>query len=185
MRTVAMIAVFVLVAGMFCGCGKTGSQTAKPASAKAAQWPADACAPLTEEDLVGFIKVLPAFSAALKDAKWVPAQTKEGDSPTAGLTSFVESMNVEGVDAALKKAGSSWSTLKPILYKVFAATAALSVDAAAPMMEQAKSDTSAVVKKNLEQFNQFKAACSQIPDANKQLLNKHQQELQALQSLGR
>ena len=160
MRTVALIATFVVLAGVFCG-GKTGSLAAKPAAVK---WPTEATATLTEDEMVQFVKVLPAFSLALKAGNWTPAPPKEGDGPVASLTNFVESMNVPGLDDSLKKAGSSWSVLRPTLYKVFAASAA---------------------KKGVKDYEAFKAACAGISDANKQTVAKHQQDLQALQTLGR
>jgi hypothetical protein len=185
MRTVALIAVFVVVAGVFCGGGKPGSQTAKPTTA-AVKWPVEATGSLTEDELAQFVKVLPALSAALKAGNWAPTPPKEGDGPVASLTNFVEGMNVPGLEEALKAAGSSWGVLRPTLYKVFAASAALSVDAASPeMIAMMKKDTSAAAKKSAQEYDTFKAACSQIPEANKQTVAKHQQELQALQTLGR
>ncbi len=182
MKTVALIAVFVVLAGVFCG-GKTGPQAARPAAVK---WPTDATATLTEDEMVQFVKVLPAFSVALKAGSWAPTPPKEGDGPVASLTNFVESMNVPGLEDSLKKAGLSWSTLRPTLYKVFSASAALSIDAASPeMIAQMKKDTSAAAKKGVKDYEAFKSACSQIPDANKQMVKKHQMELQALQTLGR
>jgi hypothetical protein len=184
MRTVALIAVFVVLAGVFCGGGKAGSQANKPAPTT--KWPAEASGTLTEDDMVQFVKVLPAFSAALKAGNWTPKPPREGAGPVESLTNFVESMNVLGVDDSLKKAGSSWGALRPTLYKVFSASAALSVDAASPeMIAQMKKDTSAAAKKGVRDYEAYKAACSQIPEANKQMVAKHQQDLQALQTLGR
>jgi hypothetical protein len=183
MRTVALIAVFVVLAGVFCG-GKTGSQANKPAAA--VKWPAEATGALTEDDMTQFVKVMPAFSAALKAGNWQPTPPKEGDGPVVSLTNFVESMNVPGIEDSLKKAGSSWGALRPTLYKVFAASAALSIDAASPeMIAEMKKDTSAAAKKGVKDYEAFKSACSQIPDANKQMVSKHQQELVVLQTLGR
>jgi len=181
MRTVALITVFVVLAGVFCG-GKTGSQT----PAVVAKWPAEATGTLTEDELAQFVKVLPAFSAALKAANWTPTAPKEGDGPAASLTAFVEGMNVAGLDESLKTTGARWGTLRPTLYKVVTAMTALSVDGAPPeMIAQMKKDTSAAAKKGLKDFEAVKAACSQIPEANKQLVKSHQPELQALQTLGR
>jgi hypothetical protein len=53
MRTVALIAVFVVLAGVFCG-GKTGSQANKPA-ATAAKWPTEATRALTEDAMAQFV----------------------------------------------------------------------------------------------------------------------------------
>jgi hypothetical protein len=180
-KLMTLTMAFVVLAGVFCG-GKTGSQ----APATVEKFPVEATSALTDEAIVQFVKVLPAFSAALKAGSWTPAQPKEGDSPVNALTSFVEGMNVPGVDDSLKKVGSSWSALRPTLYKVFAASAALSIDAASPQaIEQMKKDTSAAAKKAAKYYETFKAACSRVPAGNKQTLTRHQQELQLLQTLGR
>jgi hypothetical protein len=183
MRTVALIAVFVVLAGVFCG-GKTGSQANKPA-ATAAKWPAEATARLTEDEMAQFIKVLPTFSAALKVGNWTPAQPNGVDNPVIYLTNLVEGMNVPGVDDSLKAFGG-WAKLRPTLYKVFAAMSALQIDAAPPeAIAQLKKVTSAAAKRSLKGYETYKAACTQIPTANKQVLSNHQQELQGLQTLGR
>lgn len=181
MRAVALLAVFVVLVGVFCG-GNTDSQP----PAASAKWPAEACGVLTDDEVVSLVEVLPTFSAALKAGNWSPTPPKETDGPVGSLTPFVEGMNVPGVEESLKTAGSSWNTLKATLYKVFAASAALSVDAAPPdMIEQMRKDTSAAAKKSVKDFDTFKAACVQIPEANRQVVANHQQELQALQTLGR
>ena len=183
MRRAALVTVFVILAGVFCG-GKTGSQANKPA-ATAVKWPAEATGALTEDEMGQFVKALPAFSAALKAGNWTPAQPKEGDGPVAYLTSIIEGMNAPGVDDSLKAFGG-WVKLRPTLYKVFATMSALQVDEAPPeAIEQLKKDTSAAAKRSLRNYEAVKAACSQIPDANKQIVAKHQQELQALNTLGR
>jgi hypothetical protein len=179
MKKVALFVTFVVLAGVFCG-GKTTPQ----APAAAAKWPAEATSTLTEDDMAQFIKVLPALSAALKAANWTPVPPKEGDGPVASLTGFVEGMNVAGVDAALKDAGG-WTKTRQTLYKLFAASAAISIDGVRPeMIEQMKSDTSAAAKKGLKDYEAFKAACAKIPAENKLVVTNHQMELQALQTLG-
>ena len=183
MRKATLFTMFVVLAGVFCG-GKTGSQANKPA-ASAAKWPAEATDPLTEDELAQFVIALPAFSAALKAANWTPVLPQDSGGPVATLTSYVEQMNVPGLEEALKPAGSSWGAVRPTLYKVFAALAALNIDAAPPeMVAQMRADTSAGAKKSLEDYEAVKAACSQIPEANQQMVTSHKQELQALQTLG-
>jgi hypothetical protein len=180
MRTVAFLAVFVVLAGMFCG-GKTNSQP----PAASARWPVEACGVLTDDEVVNFVKVLPTLSAALKAGNWSPTVPNEADGPVATLAPFVEGMNVPGVGESLKTAGTDWNAVKTTLLKVFAATAALSIDGAPPeMIEQMKKDTSAAAKKSYKDFESVKAACVQVPEANKQVVADHQQELQALQTLG-
>jgi hypothetical protein len=183
MRKAALVAVFVILAGVFCG-GKTGSQANKPA-ATAVNWPAEATGALSEDEMVNFVKELPTFSAALKAGNWMPEQPKEGDGPVAYLTSLIDGMNASGVDDSLKAFGG-WAKLRPTLYKVFATMSALQVDAAPQeAINQLRKDTSAAAKRSLRNYEAVKAACSQIPAANKQIVAKHQQELQALNTLGR
>ena len=179
MKKVALFAMFIVLAGVFCG-GKTTPQ----APAAAVKWPAEATGTLTEEDMTQFVKALPTFSAALKAAGWEPTAPKEGDGPVASLTNFVEGMKLPGVDESLKAYGG-WAKVRPTLYKLFAASAALSIDGVMPeMIEQMKADTSAAAKKGLKDYEAFKAACAQIPAENKVVVTNHQMELQALQTLG-
>jgi hypothetical protein len=171
---------FVILAGVFCG-GKTGSQTSSTASVK---WPKEALNPLTEAELGQFIKALPALNGALKAVKWENA-SKESDSPMSTLTILVEGMKVAGVDDSLKPYGG-WGKIRPILYMVYAATAALVIDRVSPeMIARTRQDTSAGARKSMQNYDFFKAACTQVPEANKQLVAKYQEQLQPLGSLGR
>jgi hypothetical protein len=172
----------VVLAGVFCG-GKPGSQTNPPAAAE--KWPKEATATLTEDELAQLVNVLPAFSAALKAARWTPTPLKENEGPAASLAPFVEGMNVPGMEESLKTAGSGWGALRPTLYKVYAASAALAVDAAPPeMIERMKKDTSAAARKALKGYESARSDMAQIPEANKQVMSKHRQELQMLRTLG-
>lgn len=181
MRSVALITVFVVLAGVFCG-GKTGSQ----APTVTAKFAPEATGTLSEDAVVQLVKVLPTFGAALKAGNWAPKQPTQDEGPIAALTGFVESMNIPGVDDSLKKAGSSWADLRPTLYKVYAALGALNIDAhATEMIARMKQDTSAAAKKALKDYTAFQAACSQIPVANKQIVTKHEQDLLPLRTIGR
>ena len=181
MRAVALFAVFMVLAGTFCG-GKSGPQP--PAVSE--KWPAEACGVLTDDEVIQLVEVLPKLSAALKASNWLPTPPREAKGPVGSLAPFVEGMNVPGVEESLKTAGSSWAVTKTALYKVLAASAALSVDAAPPeMIEQMRKDTSAAAKKGIKDFESVKAACTQIPAENKQVVSNHHQELQILQTLGR
>jgi len=149
------------------------------------KWPAEVTDALTEDAMVQFVKALPTFSAALKAGNWTPTRPEEDDGPVVYLTNLVEGMNLPGVDDSLKALGG-WAKLRPTLYKVFAAMTALQVDAAPPeAVEQMKKDTSAAARQYYRSYEAAKAAFSQIPEANKQVVAEHQQELQALQTLGR
>ena len=63
MRTIALIASFVALAGLSCA-GNMHRQT----STTTAKWPKEALAPLTRDELAQLIKALPALNKALKAA---------------------------------------------------------------------------------------------------------------------
>jgi hypothetical protein len=139
---------------------------------------------LTEAELGQFIKVLPALNGALKAVKWENA-SKESDSPMSTLTILVEGMKVPGINDSLKPYGG-WAKMRPTLYKVFASTASLVIDRASPqMIERLMQDTSVAAKKSVKGYEFLKPACTQVPEANKQLVAKYQDQLQPLGSLGR
>lgn len=180
MRTATLVTMLVALAGVFCA-----GNTRQPASAAKVKWPTEALDTLTEDELVQLVKALPALRAALKAASWSnPATIKEGESQINTLTALVESMKIPGVVDSLKAFGG-WAKLRPTLYRVFAATAALVIDRTSPeMIERLKQDTTATGKRSLADYEFFKGACTQIPEANKQLVARYQEQLQPLGSLG-
>lgn len=180
MRTV-FIAVLVVLAGVVCG-GKSSRQ--KPAAV--VMFPAVACSTLTEPEVTQFSKVLPTFHAALKAAHWQPAPQRTDGGPVDALATLVEGMNVPGVEESLKAAGSDWGTFRATLYKVFAASAALSVGALdSERAEQMKLDTTQSGKRTFASYQAIKGACSALPAANMEVVRNHQQDLQELGTLGR
>jgi len=115
---------------------------------------------------------------------WTPGVPKKGGSQINTLNALVESMKVPVVVESLKAVGG-WAKLRPTLYRVFAATAALVIDRTSPeMLERLKQDTTATGKRSLADYEFFKGACTQIPEANKQLVARYQEQLQPLGSLG-
>ncbi|MBM3330926.1 hypothetical protein FJY68_03630 [candidate division WOR-3 bacterium] len=180
MRTLTLVAIFVVLAGAFCA-GNSDQRTSPMTSTK---WPKEALSPLSEDELVQFVKALPALSGALKAGKWETKPQREGTSPLSTLTDLVEGMKVAGINESLKPFGG-WARIRPTLYKVFAATAALVIDRASPeFVEGMKQDTTAGGRRSLQDFEFFKSACTQVPEANKQLVTRFQEQLQPLGSLG-
>ena len=181
MRIAALITTtLVVLTGLFC----TGN-TRQPASASAVKWPTEATDTLTEEELVQLVEALPTLRAALKAVSWKPGVPKKGGSQINTLNALVESMKVPVVVESLKAVGG-WAKLRPTLYKVFAATAALVIDRASPeQIARMRSDTTTAGRQSLADYEFFKVACTQIPEGNKQLVAKYNEQLQPLGSLGR
>ena len=181
MRWLTLTTAFVVFAGVFCS-GKANTQTSSTASAK---WPREALSPLSEEELTQFVKALPALKGALRAAKWETKPPKQGASRLSILTDLVEGLKVQGMTDSLKPYGG-WAKIRPTLYKVFAASAALVIDRASPqMIERMKLDTSTAARRSMQDYDFFKAACTQVPDANKRIVAEYEEQLQPLGSLGR
>ena len=189
MRTIALITSFVALAGLSCA-GSTQRRT----STTTVKWPKEALAPLTQDDLAQLIKALPALNRALKAAKWrSPNAVALGDTvkereieedQLGTLTKLVESYKVPGINDSLRPYGG-WAKIRPTLYKVYAATAALAIDRTPPeRVASLQSDTTLRGRTTLKSYEFFKNACVQIPEANKKLVLQHVDDLQPLGSLG-
>jgi hypothetical protein len=177
----ACIAVLAVLTGVVC-VGKSGR--GKPAAVAA--FPAVACSTLTEAEVAQFSKLLPTFDAALKAANWKPVPPKPGTGPVNALAALVEGMDVPGVGESLKAAGSDWGAFRATLYKVFAASAALSVGAVdSERVAQMKQDTTEAGRRAFGNYRAASQACSALPAANIQIVRDHQQDLRALRTVGR
>ncbi len=182
MKVVAVVlAVFAIVAGVVCG-----SKGSAPKPAAVANFPAVACSTLADTEVTQLLKDMPSLRAALRAASWRPTAPKEGESPVSALAVLVEGMNVPGVDDSLKKAGSDWGSARKALYKIFAASAALSVQGVGPEgIAQLKRDTSQAGKDLYLRFQAMQGACATVPPGNMALVRNYQQQLAVLDSLGR
>jgi hypothetical protein len=180
-KTRTLMVALAVFAGTFCS-RKTETQTSASAPAK---WPKEALAPLTDSEVSQLAKALPALNGALKAANWETKPQAPGTSPLSTLTDLVEGMNVAGVNESLKEYGG-WAKIRPILYRVYAASAALVIDRSSPeMIKRMKEDTSAAARQSMKDYDFFKAACAQVPEANKKMVTMYEGQLQPLGSLGR
>ncbi len=181
MRIRALIIALLVLAAVSC-TRKSDSETA---SATNARWPKEALSPLNEGDLDQLVKALPALNGALRAANWDTKPQRPGTNPLSTLTDLVEGMNVAGVDESLRPYGG-WAKIRPTLYKVYAASAALVIDRASPeLIARMKQDTSEGAKKSMKDYDFFKAVCAQVPEANKKMVARYEGQLQPLGSLGR
>ncbi len=189
MRTIALITSFAALAGLFCA-----GNTPRPTSTMPAKWPKEALQTLTQDEVAQLVKALPSLNRALKAAKWSsPNAVGPGDSAKAAeiekdqlgtLTKLVESYRVPGINDSLKPFGG-WAKIRPTLYKVYSATAAISIDRTPPeRIAGLQRDTTLRGRNTLKDYEFFKNACKQIPETNKQLVAQHVDDLQLLGSLG-
>ncbi len=184
MKLLTLLAAFLLVGGVFCGGTETPEQpTTEQPGFKAEDFPAEAFAELTEAEMGKLIKALPAVSEVLDAAGYDPEEPEEGDL-AGGLMTAIEGVGkVAGVEAALKKAGMNWPEFRVATYKVMVAMVAFGVDMAMAMAEELGGD-SPEVKEGMKELEAAKAFTSKVPQANKDMVFAHMDELEALELFG-
>ncbi len=184
--TLSLLVAFVLVAGTFCGGGK--SEATKPDAAKPAEqavaaanvpagWPAEAFAALTKAEVDAYGKALPAVAAALKAGGFKPVESSPADL-VADMGATIEAMKgVAGVEAALKAGNMTWDAFRVTTYKVLAANNATVIGMAEAMvkdMQGAEGDAArAAVAK-------AKTVFEQVPKANKDMIFTAMDQLKPL-----
>jgi hypothetical protein len=182
MRTVALLAVFALVAGIY--CGGTATPKAEAPKTAAAQLPAEAYQPLDSAQIAQLVVAAPGVAEALKAANYSPMPT-EGEAIESFLPKMVDGMKpIAGVEDALKKVNVTWDAFRATFLKVTAASAAIGVDATASMAAEMAKDTSAGAKKAMKDFESLKATLASVPAANKDIVKKFEKDLSQLPLFG-
>lgn len=179
MKVLKLVAVFALVAGIFCGGQQQAENTPAETPATAGTLPAVAFEQITEPEMQTFVAALPEVGAALKAAGYAPEE-KEGEEVADALARVVSGMEkVEGVEAALAKTGTNWAEFSPTMYKVMAASAAIGLDMAVAMAEGLPEDTEEgkAMKAELEKAKVF---CGQVPKENREVVIQNMDKLEAL-----
>jgi hypothetical protein len=180
-KTLVLFAALLLVAGTFCGGKKS-----EPKPAAVVDLPAEAVAPLTDDAVAACVKALPGVGAALRAASFTPPQPAEDAQIANVITGFVDAMKpVAGVEDALKTAGTTWGDFRGTMLKIAAAQAAMSAEMLSGMLEEMKKDTTAEAKKSVAQIEALKNACAKVPQENKDMIQKHAKELEALKELAK
>ena len=184
MRALKLMAVFALVFGVFCGGGEEPAQpTEQPTTpAEGGAMAAVAFEPLTEGEMEVFVKALPGVAKAIEAAEYKTEEI-EGEEIEAALARTMAGIKtVAGVEEACKAAGTNWEAFGGTMNKVMAATAAISLDMAAAMVEglAGEGEENAEMKAELEKA---KAFTSKVPEANKQMVIQHMDDLDGLEAI--
>ncbi|MBN2464491.1 hypothetical protein JXD38_02550 [candidate division WOR-3 bacterium] len=180
MKPATSLALFALLVGAGCGARQSPQEPTE-----ITEFPAVACSTLTDSEVARLVEILPTLRSALQAASWSPTLRKPGENAVAALSNLVEGMNVPGIDDSLRPAGSDWPSVRRMLYKVYAASAASGVWAIGPKLaEQWKQDTTRDGRWTYKSYVEMKGACAAVPKWNVMVLNNHRAELAGLDSLG-
>lgn len=180
MRALKLMAVFALVAGIFCGGGEQPAQPAEQPAAPPAE--GGMFAALTEAEMGSFTKALPGVAKAIEAAEY-KSEEMEGEDVEAALVRTVAGMRgVAGVEEALAAAGTNWDAFSNSMHKVMAATAAIGIEMAAAMAEgmEAEGEEAEAMAAELDKAKEFAA---KVPQANKEMVIQHMDELDAMEAI--
>jgi hypothetical protein len=181
----SLVAVFAVVAGVFCtGGAKTEApKTEKPAvTANVPEgWPAEAFAALTKGEVETYVKVLPGVVAALKKASFKPVESEPTDL-VKDMSATIEAMKpVAGVEDALKAGNMTWDAFRVTTFKVMATSNSMALGMVEAMVQDT---TSAEAKAMKEMIAKAKVVFEQVPKANQEIFFANLDQLKALDELG-
>ena len=184
MRALSIMAAFLLLMGAFCGPVEEKADlpdTGPPP--KAEGFPAFAFGEITEPEMVQFVKVLPAVGEQLETAGYKANEMEQGEVADA-LAAMIEDMgSVKGIADVCKTAGMEWKDFRETMYRVMAATAAIGIDMAAAMQAEMGGDTEEAKEMAVE-LEKAKLFSVKVPQANKDMVMAHMDELEAIGNLG-
>jgi len=156
-------------------CGK------KPAPKSVAGLPAEAFAPLTEDDVARFTRALPAVVEYLSwHGKASGEKLRARDDAAKVLAATIEWVpKAEGIDSVFAANGVDWPFFRAMLYRV--AVCAWTVGLG-QTEEQSRSmiraqPTSAMAGAMRARLKQMKEIAAAVPASNMEMFNRHYQDL--------
>lgn len=166
-----------IVALMLIGlaCGK------KPAPKSVDGLPAEAFAPLTEDDVARFTRALPAVVGYLSwHGKASGEKLRARDDAARVLSATIEWVpKTKGIDSVFAANGVDWPFFRAMLYRV--AVCAWSVGLGQTEEESRRllraQPTSAMAGAMRKRLRQMKEIAAAVPDANMETFKRHYQDL--------
>lgn len=157
-------------------CG--GKKTAPKAVAGV---PAEAFAPLTEDDVARFARALPAVVAHVS---WHGASKGEGlrarDDAAKVLAATIEWVpEVEGVDSVFAANGVDWPFFRAMLYRLAVCAWAVGMEQTGEQAKRAirSQTTNAMASAIRKRLRQMKDIAAAVPAANLEVFDRHYREL--------
>jgi hypothetical protein len=175
MNTLSRVAVAaVVLACLACG----GKRTAAKAVASV---PAEAFAPLTEDDVARFVRALPAV---VEHVNWRRTPRDEElrvrDDAAKVLAATIEWLPaVEGIDSVFAANGVDWPFFRAMLYRLAVCAWSVGMD---QTEEQSKrlirsQPTGAIAHAMRKRLRQMREIAAAVPAANLEVFHRHYREL--------
>jgi hypothetical protein len=186
-RTSAIGAALVLVAGMFCGGTDSPAAAETPArplsyaeKLTAAGYPAQAFDAITKAEMDEYVKAMPGVGQAFKTAGYKSTNT---ENIVADMAATIEGMkDVPGVTAACEQAGTTWDRFRLTTYKVMSTTAAMAMGLAQSMAEGMAGDDEES-RAALVEIRKAKAFYDGVPAENQTTIIEYVEQLEPLDYL--
>jgi hypothetical protein len=176
-----MFAVTV-VALFSSACG--GKKTAPKAVAGV---PAEAFAPLTEDDVARFVKALPAVVEYLS---WRGNASGEGlhardDAAKLLATNIEPIQKTEGIDSVLAANGADWPFFRAMLYRLSACAWEVGLEGGDEQEQRLirSQPTKAMASAQRNRLKQMKDIAAAVPAANVEVFKRHYRELRSFMSI--
>lgn len=174
----AVVAGFALLC-LACG----GRRAPKPV----AGLPAEAFAPLTEDDVARFARVLPALAEYLDwHGSGSSEKVKVRDDMAKVLAAGVEWIpKTAGVDSVLAANGVDWPFIRAMLYRLSVCAWAVGIESGEEerqrmIRSQTTRAMASALRKRLSQMKEIVAA---VPPANVEVFKRHYRELEGFFSI--
>lgn len=187
MKMLPVAAALLLMLGAFCGPveDKAEMPPAGTETTQAGDFSAIAFREIAQPEMDRFLQVLPKVSEQLNAEGFKPKEIGEQEVGAA-LASMIDDMGtVSGVADACKQAGMEWKDFRETMIRTMAATAGIGIDMAAAMAAEMGPDTTtAEGREILAELEKAKGFSAQVPQANKDMVMKHMDQLEALSGFG-
>ncbi len=166
-------------------CLVCGGKKAAPKSV--AGVPAEAFAPLTEDDVARFARALPAVVEYLS---WRGNASGEGlrarDDATKVLIANIEPIQkTEGIDSVLAANGTDWPFFRAMLYRLSACAWEVGLEGGDERERRLirSQPTKAMASVQRSRLKQMKEIVAAVPAANVEVFKRHYRELRSFMSI--
>lgn len=174
---VRLLAFAVTVVALFSSaCG--GKKTVPKA---VAGMPAEAFAPLTEDDVARFARALPAV---VEHLSWHGGSSGDGlrvrDDAAKVLAAAIEWVpKTEGIDSVFAANGVDWPFFRAMLYRLAVCAWAVGMEQTEEQAKRAirSQTTNAVAGAMRKRLRQMKTIAAAVPAANVEIFRRHYREL--------